>query len=213
MLGTLVAVSEVMHPVQIDVISPPYFERIQLLLRIVLVIVLGWFGITAGWLACMLFAVLPVIAAIAISSSGNERYARDIGPRIWRVLAWLMQFSAYMALLVDRFPTGDGHPVSFSIRFAERPTVGSALFRLVTSIPSGLVLIVLSFVGSILWIIAAVIVLSGSAMPDAILGYQRGVLRWQARLLAYHASLVDEYPPFSLDTGSLADPPLATAVR
>jgi hypothetical protein len=31
---------------------------------------------------------------------------------------------------------------------------------------------------------------------------QRGVLHWQARLAGDHASLVDEYPPFSFE----ADP-------
>jgi hypothetical protein len=188
-------------PVQIEVTSPPYFARLQLLLRIVLAIVLGWFGVTAGWLACMLYLVLPVVAAIAISSSGSERYARDTGPRVWRVLAWLMQFSAYMALLVDRFPTGDGHPVHVTVRVTSRMTAGAALFRLVTSIPSAFVLMVLAFVGSILWVFAALVVLFGAAMPEWILGYQRGILRWQTRLLAYHASLVDEYPPFTMDTG------------
>jgi hypothetical protein len=53
----------------------------------------------------------------------------------------------------------------------------------------------------VLWVIAAIAVLLGVAIPRAILGYQRGVLRWQARLVAYHASLVDDYPPFVLDTG------------
>jgi hypothetical protein len=38
-------------------------------------------------------------------------------------------------------------------------------------------------------------------MLPSILSFQRGVLRWQARLVAYHASLVEEYPPFSFETG------------
>ena len=38
--------------------------------------------------------------------------------------------------------------------------------------------------------------------PGGIYNYLRGVLRWQARLLAYMASLVDEYPPFALDMES-----------
>ena len=32
-------------------------------------------------------------------------------------------------------------------------------------------------------------------------GAGHGVLRWQARLYAYLAGLVDAYPPFALDTG------------
>ena len=40
--------------------------------------------------------------------------------------------------------------------------------------------------------------------PDRLYSFQPGSLRWGARLLAYHASLVDEYPPFALDTKPVA---------
>ena len=45
--------------------------------------------------------------------------------------------------------------------------------------------------------------------PAALYDFQRGVLRWQARLLAYHASLVDEYPPLAFYTGPEPAPPPA----
>ena len=87
----------------------------------------------------------------------------------------------------------------------------TALSRLLTSIPSGIVLCFLWFVSGILWLFAAVAVLLGAAMPGSILAFQRGVLRWQARLVAYHASLVEEYPPFSFDTEDGHETPLAAA--
>jgi hypothetical protein len=189
------------HPVEVDVSSPGHFDRIQLLLRLGIAIVLGWIGITAGWLVCMLYATLPLIAAVAISSMGTRGYVDDFAPRTWRVVAWLLQLSAYMTLLVDRFPMGEDSAVQPRIRITGRPTVSSALLRLLTSIPSGLVLGILWFVSAILWFVALVFVVLGAAIPRPILGYQRGVLRWQARLVAYHASLVEEYPPFTLDTG------------
>src|SRR5512141_1658722 len=98
------------YPVHVEVASPPKLERIQLLLRIALAVVLGWFGVTAGWLVWALYALLPLIAAIAISSVGGTSYATDMGPKLWRVLTWLLQLSAYMMLLVDRFPTGGDYP-------------------------------------------------------------------------------------------------------
>ena len=188
------------YPVQLEVKSPDHFDRIQLVLRLVLMIVLAWFGVTAGWLACLLYGALPLAAAITISSEGRDVYTQDFAPQLWRVLRWLLEFSAYMMLVTDRFPTADGYCVRPEIRFTSRPTIGSALGRLVTSIPSAIVLCVLSFVSSVVCVVAIVFVLVGAGMPAGILGYQRGVLRWQARLLAYHASLVDEYPPFSLET-------------
>jgi hypothetical protein len=189
------------YPVHLEVSSPARFDRVQLALRIALAIVLAWLGITAGWLMCLLYATLPVVAAIGISSVGSERFASELAPRLWRVLRWLLQLSAFMALLVDRFPTGEDDAVQLDVRITGKPTIGSALSRLVTSLPSGFVLLLLWFVSGILWVIAALLVLLGGPMPPAILAFQRGALRWSARLVAYHASLVEEYPPFSFDTG------------
>jgi hypothetical protein len=41
---------------------------------------------------------------------------------------------------------------------------------------------------------------------DGLYDFQRGVLRWEARLLAYHSSLIEQYPPFALDTGPESSP-------
>ncbi|MCE9575527.1 MAG: DUF4389 domain-containing protein [Deltaproteobacteria bacterium] len=191
---------QVDYPVHVEVETPAHFERIQLLLRLALAIALGWVGVTAGWLVCTLYAALPVVAAIAISSGGGSRYRDEVAPRIWQVLRWLLQFSAYMSLLVDRFPTDGDVGVDATLRPTGTPSIGSALLRLLTSIPSGLVLCVLWFISGILWVIAAVIVLLGGDMPPSIAKFQRGVLRWSARLVAYHASLVEEYPPFAFET-------------
>lgn len=189
------------YPVQLDVTAPAHFARVQLLLRIVFAIVAGWMGITGGWLACVLFAVLPVIAAIAISSYGREKYLTESGPQIWSVLRWILELSAFMLLLTDRFPTGhDDDTIHPEITLTGTPTTGSALVRLLTSIPSAFLLFFISIVSGIVWIIGAFLILVGSPMPHWITAYQLGVLRWQARLLAYHASLVEEYPPFTLDT-------------
>ncbi len=64
-----------------------------------------------------------------------------------------------------------------------------------------LVLGLLGIVSAVIWLIAAVMVLIQENYPDGLYNFQRGVLRWEARLLGYHASLVDQYPPFALDTG------------
>ena len=189
------------YPVQFEVTSPPRFERIQLLVRILLSAVLGWLGFTAGWFVGALYGVLPLVAAIAISTHGPERYLREDAPKIWRGLEGLLGVWAFNAILVDTFPTETARPVRGVIRFTGTPTVGSALLRFITSIPSGLVLSLLWCVGWLLWIVAAFAVLFTESVPQSLLASPRGILRWNARLVAYHASLVEEYPPFSVDTG------------
>lgn len=203
------------YPVQITVMPPAHFDRIQLLLRLVIAVVLAWIGTTAGWLVCALYLALPVLAAVAISSLGSASYLASFAPRLWRVLAWLLQFSAFMALVTDRFPTGDGGDIQINIRFTGRPTIGSSLARFLMSIPSGFVLGLLWIVSGVLWLIGAVIVLIGEPMPRSIFAFQCGVVRWQARLVAYHASLVEEYPPFSFESerGGDRSEPLHAAPR
>jgi hypothetical protein len=193
------------HAVTVDVTSPPHFDRLQLLLRILLAAALGWIGITGGWLTCALYVSLPIIAAIAASSLGSTQYLEGFGIRVWRVLSWLLQLSAYMLLLVDRFPTGDDSNPRIEIRVSGKPSAGSALVRLITAIPSWIVLAVLWIPSSILVFVAALFILFGARMPQTILAYQRGILRWQARALAYHASLVEEYPPFAFDSDASAE--------
>ncbi len=67
--------------------------------------------------------------------------------------------------------------------------------------------LLLGIISVIVWLIAAVMVLIRESYPEGLYNFQRGVLRWEARLLGYHASLVEEYPPFALDMGAeLASP-------
>jgi hypothetical protein len=87
--------------------------------------------------------------------------------------------------------------VRIELRTTAKPTVGDALARLVTSLPSMFVLCVLWFVSGILTVAGILMILIDQRVPQGILSFQTGILRWQARLFAYHASLVDDYPPFS----------------
>ena len=63
-------------------------------------------------------------------------------------------------------------------------------------------------VAFVLTIFAAVMILISETYPESVYNFLRGWVRWQARVLAYMAGLVDEYPPFSLDMST--DTPLLT---
>lgn len=196
------------YPVHLEVHSPARFDRVQLALRLAVGLVLGAFGITFGWIFGLLYAALPALAAIAIGARGASSYRDEAAPRIVGVLEWLVAFHAYMMLLTDRFPVERARAdVRLRIDVGGRPTVGSALVRLLTSIPLALAMFVLAMVGGVLWVIGVLAILFAESQPDFVLTFQRVVLRWQARWLAYHASLVEPYPPFHLD----AEEPPATS--
>lgn len=121
-----------------------------------------------------------------------------------------MAFYAYLAIVTDRFPSEKAEElVKFQVRTSGTPTVGSALLRLIYSIPSAFVLSLLGIVSEVLWVIAAIMVLAQENYPDGIYNFQLGILRWEARLLAYHASLVEQYPPFALDMEAEGTSPAA----
>jgi uncharacterized protein involved in cysteine biosynthesis len=195
------------YAVTFDAVRPQKFERPQVFLRIIVYFI---FSLING----ALYLGLPILAAIWISQKGPEKFLEEDGPRIKGWLRWLSAVMAYVFMLTDRFPSGTGEEdVQFDVRFTGQPTVGSALLRLIYSIPSAIVASALAYVSAVIWVIAAVMVLLNETCSAGLYDFQRGVVRWQARLLGYHSSLVQEYPPFAFDTGPEPSPADQAAER
>ena len=182
------------YPVTFEVTRPEKFERPQVFIRIVAYLLLGLVLNLAYW-------GLPIVAAIWSSQKGSQRFLEEDGPKISGWLRWMTALTAYTYMLTDRFPSEEDPSVRYEVQPTGSPSVGSALLRLIMSIPSLLVLAVLLWVSAIIWLIASVMVLVQETYPEGLYDFQCGVVRWQARLLGYHASLVDAYPPFAFDTG------------
>jgi uncharacterized protein DUF4389 len=189
-------------PVMLEVERPPVFQRAHLFLRIALLVVIGWIGHPFG----LIWLGLPVVAAILVSQKGGQRYLDESGPTVTRVLSWILDLLAYLALLTDQLPGDRGRSVRFAVERSGSPTTGSALLRILSAIPSVIVLAILSFAGAIVWVIDAVSVLVAESYPESLWRFLLGLVRWEAWLLAYLASLVDRYPPFTLATGTVSTP-------
>ena len=187
------------YPVVFDVTPPERYDRVQLLLRLLILAVLGLVGVSGGWLVMLLYLALPLAAAIVIEGRGAEEYLVKTAPGIERMLRWLLSFSAYMTFLSDRFPTGSSTLVRFDVTPTGIPTRTGALLRLLISLPEALILAVLGMVAGVVSFVSCLCVLFSAQVPDALIVFQRGVIRWEARLAAYHASLVDIPPPYALD--------------
>jgi hypothetical protein len=194
------------YPAIFEVTRPVKFERPQILIRIVAYFLLS---LVIG----VLYWALPIVAAIWVSQKGSQRFLDEDGPKITGWLRWTTALTAYVYFLTDRFPSDEDVSVRYEVQPVGTPTVASAILRLLMSIPSLIVLGVLNWVAGIIWLIAAVMVLIQESYPEGLYDFQCGVVRWQARLLAYHASLADGYPPFAFDTGPESAPPAAAAPR
>ena len=187
-------------PITFDLERPPAFQRAHVFLRVALLVAIGWLGHPVG----LLWLGLPVVAAIVVSQKGGQRYLDEDGPTATGVLTWILGLVAYLTLLTDRLPGRREHPVRFQVDRSGSPSVGSALARILYAIPSLIVLAILTFVGAIVWVIAVVLVLVDENYPESMWRFLLGIVRWEACLLAYLASLVDRYPPFTLETGSVS---------
>jgi len=194
------------YPATFDVAAPTgQLDKGQVFLRIVIVVVIGWL---ANWILGAAYWVLPILAAVMISQKGAEQYlaGAEKGPVRW--IRYLMGFFTYISLASDKLPFDDPDSVNVQVRTTGSPTVGSALLRIILGIPHAFVLGILGIAFVVVWIISAISILINGTYPDWAFSFIRGYLRWNARVLAYMASLVDEYPPFSFDDGgTVVSPP------
>ena len=194
--------------VRFNVTRPERFERTQVALRILVILALSLLGGIIGWSLGLVYLALPVLAAVLISQKGGARYLEDRGGPAMTLLQWYLALYTYLSMLADKFPSEPEEIISFEVRTQGTPTVGSALLRLIYSIPSAIVLALLGIIAAFIWIVAVVSVLINESYSEGLYNLQLGIMRWHARLLGYHASLVDQYPPFALDTGpeAMLDP-------
>jgi hypothetical protein len=188
------------YPVAFEVERPRVFQRAHVFLRVALLIVIGWVGHPFG----LLWLGVPVVAAILVAQKGGQRYLDEDGPMLTRILGWIVALLAYLALVTDGLPSRDEQAVWFEVERSGSPTLGSALLRILYAIPSLIVLALLIVVGAIVWLLAVVLVLVNERYPDSARRFLCGIVRWEANVLAYLASLTDRYPPFSLAGSSLS---------
>src|SRR5262249_54945045 len=139
-----------------------------------------------------------------VSQKGGQRYLEEDGPTVVRLLTWLLDLLAYLALLTDQLPGGEGHSVRFQVERSGSPTVGSALLRILYAIPRLIVLAILLFVAGSGWLTAAFCVLYSERSPDGLCRSLWGVPRWEARLSASPAPLAEHSPPFTLESAATA---------
>jgi hypothetical protein len=201
------------YPVHYSVEHPPHFSRVGLLVRSVAFLALGVVGLSFGAVFGFAFLILPVIAACRLSGGRDPQvYLHEDGPRVLGALRWLGAISAWVSLTAERLPgRSPDEIVKLELEDAPRraATPSSAIWRVITGIPSALVLAILCWVGMFVWLWAALSILVSERVGPGAFAYLVGLQRWSIRLLAYQASLVDEYPPFSF-----SDPaPLLPAAR
>ncbi len=185
------------HPVQLAIEHLKHTARIHVVTRLVLLAAFAALGCSG--LYWFLYLALPALAAVEILRKGGDRYLAEDAPQVVRVLRWFASAYGYLWLLTDFLPTADGSPVDLRVEVGGHPTAGSALLRLLFSVPALALLVLLSLVAGVLWIAGAVLILVRERIPGAVVDFLAFTLRFQFQLVAYHLSLVDAYPSLRTD--------------
>ena len=121
------------------------------------------------------------------------------------MIRFLTGLQAYLFFGVEEIPSWDKPgPATYSYTPSGTPTVGSALMRFIMVIPQAIVLGIVGFVAMILAFVAAVMVLVNESVSHDIWKFQMEMVAWEAWVLSYYLSMVEEYPPFSLQVTEVA---------
>ncbi len=188
------------YPVRFTAVRPEQFTRIQLIVRLVAFMVLGLFGLSLGTVFFAAFIGLPAYAAARLAGGGTaEAYLERDGERLVRALRWYAAITSWFGLVTERVPSSPKETVTVDVERSGNPTPGSALARLIFGIPSALVLGLLGVVAWFVWLWAAISVLVNERVGEHAHAFLTGMQRWAVRLLAYQASLIGPYPPFSFE--------------
>lgn len=189
------------YPVSLAADRPARYTRVQLFVRLAALIALGMLGVSLGTFFAIAYVALPLYAASRMAALGSSRdYFREDGARIMRGIHWFLAVSAWAGLVTERLP-GKSPDETLWVALedaGQSSSPVSAVLRIFTGLLSALALCVLAWLGLFVWLWAALSVLIREQVGDGAFSYLLGLQRWCARLLAYQACLVDEYPPFTL---------------
>jgi hypothetical protein len=182
------------YPVTFDMAPPERMQRPHVAIRILVIIVLWIVGPFLG----IFYLGIPIIAAVLVSQKGTERFFQEDAPRFVKWERYLIAAFAYMLFMTDRLPNEDpDQTIDLQATPGGTPTIGSALLRIITVIPHMVVLGIIGIAFIVVVPVAAISILINESVPSWAFDFTRGYLRWETRVLAYYASLTDEYPPFS----------------
>lgn len=118
-------------------------------------------------------------------------------------LRWRTRALAYMALFVDSYPPfGDGaYPASIEVAVpvGARDRVSIAA-RILLAVPHLVVLFFLVIAWFFVTAVAWFLILFTGRYPQGAYSFAFGVMRWALRTEAYLLLLVDDFPPFTVES-------------
>jgi hypothetical protein len=162
-----------------------------------------------------IWASLLGLGAMAVSFIGwfvilfTGQLPRSFGDYLVAVLRYHWRAAAYLYAFTDEYPgfrtvAGYVDPGDYpAILYSARPTARSRVtvaFRFILVIPQAFVFWFISIAAGAVLLAAWFVVLVIGRWPDGMRNFVIGYMRWGQRLAGYGYLLVDDYPPFALES-------------
>lgn len=184
------------YPVRFEVAYPEITNRWMILVRWILAIPQLLVVEVLTSLA-QLLAFLAFFVILFTKQYPEPLFRLVVGANRWgyNVMAYvLFHDSPYPPF---SFEDGQYAHVSYDVERADEYHRWLPLVKWLLAIPHFIVLALLGFLGMLMWLYAAVVVVATGTFPRGVFDYLVGVGRWSARVSAYVYLQVDQYPPFS----------------
>ena len=205
------------YPVRLEVEPAAPQNRLTVFFRPILTIP-HWIAIAILGIAAFfvwLFASLSIVL--------TARYPEGLLRFSTGVARWATRASAYGGVLgtdeantyfwvtggflTDKYPPFTlGEAPDYPVRLLVEERVegrnrltGFFPIRIIMAIPHYIVLIILGVIVTVATVVAWLVGIALGRLPDWLHDFIAGYTRWNSRVAAYTALLVDEYPPFSLN--------------
>ena len=113
------------YGVTFDIQQPERYDRTQIAIRILILIVGSLLVAALGWIHGALYLAIPVLAAILISQKGAQTYFAESEQNMAMWLRYIVAAYAYLGLLTDKLPNEDPRQtLRFEIAPSGEPTEG-----------------------------------------------------------------------------------------
>ncbi len=186
------------YPIGIEIEHSDEFDRMRAVLRILAYILTGWV-LSAGWIL-IIFVSVPLVTGLLIARATPSGFYDRYGGTYVRILRTATAIYAWLLFVTDRFPVwAEDRPVTVAMRQLPSPTVGEAIVRTLLVIPHVILWSFLDLIGHIFAVGAFIWIIFSGRPPEIVQKINVAISAYFGRMLAYYLSLVDRYPPFTLD--------------
>jgi hypothetical protein len=200
------------YPVSLEFDGPEQVSRLSTAFRLILALPLLFFLAVIGWAGNGILFGLVIAHWLTLLVRGG-RPVGWIGSAMVAMLRFYARAYAYLLLLTDEYPALEGNWfLQVEMQRPERLRRRQIFFwKTLAVIPHLFCLAILWFAVAVCEVIAWFAILFTGRFPTGLRNFVVGWLRWYLRVIAYWASLRDEFPPYSLSSEASAGGRASTA--